>query len=291
MKEIHEIIKLRELTEKLNGRGEKLLFAVREMQLVFDSLVDLVIIVDTDHNIKYANKAALKAFGESLEELTGKKQRVCKDLLCDHGDEDCLKKICLIKHNNAQESVLEDERHFKGKLNGWYKRTRTLIINGNDDVIGAVCMFRDVSDRKKVEQKLLKSQQRFYFFMDNVPLGVFIKDYKSKTVYVNKYMLEAFGVEKEDYLGKTPFDIFPRNIAEKMVKADKMAMSKGKCETIDVVPHKDGTNHVYKTCKFVLESKDGKPKLLGGVTIDVTDKINISLDPEGSDLFEIPEKN
>lgn len=260
---IDEIIKLRELTERLDCRDSKILSAVSELEHAFDAIGDVVIIVDVDHKIKYANKSALNKFKLTKKELNG--YGTCRDLICNSLDSKCMEDKCPLMSTNFK--VEEKEGYFGGKLDGWYRRTRSVITNGDDKIIGAICIFKDISDRKNIEDKLRRNEKKFSLLLDHVPMGVFMKDSNFETIYVNKYMIER--LNSDEYLGKTPLETFPKEVGEKMIEADKMTLEKGYYETIDVVPNLNGEYHTYKTCKFIIEDGDDSP-MIGGVTVDIS---------------------
>ncbi len=114
---------------------------------------------------------------------------------------------------------------------------------------------------------LKESEERFSLFMDHLPAVVFMKDCESRTLYVNRHMKDVLGVK--DWIGKTPFEIFPREIAEPMVADDKRALFEGFRMAIDTVPDKHGIDHTYQSHKFRIDRR-GKPPLLGGIAIDIT---------------------
>ncbi len=131
----------------------------------------------------------------------------------------------------------------------------------------AISTNRMLDDRKKAETALRESEELFSLFMDHLPACVFIKGENYHTLFVNKYMDKILGAK--DWIGKTPFGLFPEDIAQKMITDDKTALNKGYLRTVETIPCRDGQHRVFETHKFKIY-RSGKPALLGGVAIDIT---------------------
>ena len=71
----------------------------------------------------------------------------------------------------------------------------------------------EVSERRRTEEVLRESEERFRAFMDNSPAIAFIKDRDGCYVYLNKLFENHFGLKLSDCAGKTDFDIWPPELA------------------------------------------------------------------------------
>lgn len=130
-------------------------------------------------------------------------------------------------------------------------------------------LVRNMTERKIMEQALAESQERFNLFMDALPAATFIKDGDGATIYANRYMSEILGAR--NWMGKTTRQLFPPELAEKMIADDRRSLETGYQVVEEQVPTTDGQMRTYQTHKFRIP-RHGQPPLLGGIALDITDR-------------------
>jgi PAS domain S-box-containing protein len=142
-----------------------------------------------------------------------------------------------------------------------------LVYHGEEYLIVSA---RDITDRKKAEEALRESEERFRAFMNNSPAIAWMKDAQSRYVYINKTYEKEFGVRSEDRLGKTDFDVWPREVAEEFRKSDLAAMVSGRPRhLIEETPNMDGSTNYWFDIKFPFKDASGN-MFVGGIGIDIT---------------------
>ena len=65
-------------------------------------------------------------------------------------------------------------------------------------IIAALCMTREVTERRASEQRLLESEARFRRLVERAPLGSYLNDADGRTVYCNPRLAAIFGRSAED---------------------------------------------------------------------------------------------
>ncbi len=150
--------------------------------------------------------------------------------------------------------------------------TCTPLQNDNKKIEGTVVTFRDITDRKKSEEALRESEERFQAFMNFSPTVAFLKDDQGKYVYVNRQFEEKLHLSMGDCLGKTDEQLFPPEVARIFKEHDQKVL-----ETEEVLEAEETTlDETGKVCywwvmKFLVPRKTGKV-LLGGVALDITSR-------------------
>jgi len=64
----------------------------------------------------------------------------------------------------------------------------------NNNVIGIIGIFEDITERKMAEQALQKSEQKFQLLTETAPVGIFRTDPTGKTLYVNPQWCSISGI-------------------------------------------------------------------------------------------------
>lgn len=130
-------------------------------------------------------------------------------------------------------------------------------------------LFRDVTDRRQAEAALRESQELFDAFMNQLPATAFIKDENSRVKYVNSFMAAYFGADK--WIGQTALDYYPPEVAKGVLEHDKRVLAEGPSSREEWVPIKSGEIRCMHVYKFPIK-QDGKPPLIGGMAIDITER-------------------
>lgn len=148
----------------------------------------------------------------------------------------------------------------------------TPLRRADGTVIGGINLLVDISDRKRAEEDLRDSEQRFIQFMHNLPGLAWIKDRQGRYVYANEAAEQAFGTGLSDLLGRTDQEIFtPATAAEFAANDRRVLDSERGIETLETLEHGDGAVHHSIVSKFPIPGRDGNTELIGGVAIDVTE--------------------
>ncbi|MDF2441665.1 MAG: hypothetical protein JWN98_2649, partial [Abditibacteriota bacterium] len=100
----------------------------------------------------------------------------------------------------------------------------------------------------------------------------FMKNTRGEFVYVNETLCRRFGRSREDWLGKTNFDILPDEVARIASESDLEVLSKeGISQLLEVVPTPDGELTYWLVNKFPLHNANGQ-KYLGGIAVEITEQ-------------------
>jgi two-component system, cell cycle sensor histidine kinase and response regulator CckA len=126
---------------------------------------------------------------------------------------------------------------------------------------------RDITARLRAEEALQQNDAIFSSFLEHSQIYVFFKDDQGRALRLTKNYEQMLGLPVEQALGKTMFDLFPSELARGMVADDLRVLREGK--RVDVVEELNG--RYFETMKFPIH-KDGKPYMLAGITVDITER-------------------
>lgn len=220
--------------------------------------------VDKDDKTTLVNKQLTEMLGYSETELMGKH---IGDFMYPEDRTDNELKMLERRKGKADHY----ERRFI-KRDGsllWALISSTPLLNDKAEFIGSFAMFTDITSIKHAEQELRESEARFALFMDYLPGGAFISDKNSKALFVNRYLLDAYG--PKGGVGSSPLDTFPAEAAAALLMTDRLALERGDSHSEETVIHPDGTIHYNEAIKFAIK-RDNADTLLGGIILDITDR-------------------
>jgi PAS domain S-box-containing protein len=181
-----------------------------------------------------------------------------------------------IARSIEERSAYEVEFRFErpdGSVGWMLGKGRVLADRGGQPtrMLGAAM---DITGRKLTEQALRQSEQRFARFMQHLPGLAWIKDPQGRYVYANDAAERAFRIPRPELYGKTDDDVFPPETATQFREHDRRALSSGAgVQVIETLEHEDGVLHHSLVSKFPIPSPDGEGVLVGGMAIDVTDRL------------------
>ena len=120
--------------------------------------------------------------------------------------------------------------------------------------------------------KELKQQQfQLQSILSYTPSVIYIKDTTGKYLLINHRFEEIFDITNDAIIGKTDYDIFPVEFAEKFTKVDKnVLLNKKPVELEETAPHAEGV-HTYLTVKFPLFDTNNNVSALCGISTDITE--------------------
>ena len=130
-------------------------------------------------------------------------------------------------------------------------------------------------DLIKRVQELEASEEFLNTIIEHIPMLIFVKEAESlKFLRFNKTADRLKGTEQEIALGKTDYDIFPRDEADGFVTRDREALNTNTIIDIPEEVIQTGINQkqIFHTRKIPIMDKNGKPLYLLGISEDITER-------------------
>ena len=100
---------------------------------------------------------------------------------------------------------------------------REIIFDERSNPVRMKGTIQDVTERKKAEEKLRESEEKYRNIVETANEGICIIDNEFKITYVNKKAEDMFGYSTEEIIGKSMWDF----ISEESKPTIKMIMEKG----------------------------------------------------------------
>lgn len=147
--------------------------------------------------------------------------------------------------------------------------------------------IRNISDRTEAEHALANEQGLVKTLMDNSPDAIYFKDLQSRFIKVNIAKGLRHGLKPEELVGKSDFDFYSREDAQKAYDNEQRIISTGS-SIIDVEEKLllvDGSEKYIISSKMPLRDSHGKIIGTYGISRDITKRKNQELLLEKQDLL------
>jgi two-component system sensor kinase FixL len=114
-------------------------------------------------------------------------------------------------------------------------------------------------------------RRRMRDVLDHLPAAICLKDANGRYRLVNREFEQLVHADADGILGKTDFDVFPREQAERFRADEKRALETGQEVEKEHVLERNGAQHIYQSHQFPLLRPDGSAYSVCGVHIDITE--------------------
>jgi len=242
-----------------------------EIQLAYqasliDNIPDAVVSYDRDYKIVSLNKAAERMYEWSLGEARG---RLLSDIApteyINATREEILKKLAETGTWTG-ESIQISRSGRRIPVLG----SASMVRNAAGEHIGMVAVIRDITERKLAEAAIVDSEALLTNIIDHFPGLISAKDLEGTVIMANRNFDLLDGPGSEGFVGKSVYDLFPRDVADALWANDLAAQRAGTAlESEESVAHKDGSWHTYMTSKFPLY-QGGKMNATCAISVDIT---------------------
>lgn len=136
-----------------------------------------------------------------------------------------------------------------------------------------ISQLESLDEKRKQElEKLQESESRYKALLEYLPQKVFFKNKDSIWIAGNSNFLKDLKITPEELNGKTDFDFFPKELAEKYRTDDRRIMESGKMEEIVENYIKDGQEFIVNTLKTPIKDEKGNVIGIGGMYWDITER-------------------
>jgi PAS domain S-box-containing protein len=146
------------------------------------------------------------------------------------------------------------------------------ILDENGEIQEWIGTHTDITERKLAEEALRQSKEQLHVFLDNSPAVIYQKDLDGRFILVNRRLENLVKLNRKQILGRTDYDIFPKELADIFGKNDRMVLAAQiPVESEEISPEEDGI-HTYISLKFPLLDSAGVPYAVCGISTDITQR-------------------
>jgi sigma-B regulation protein RsbU (phosphoserine phosphatase) len=246
-----------------------LLEAEERYHSVFDHLVEGIFQTTPTGRYLMANAALARIYGySSPEELIQGLTDIGGRLYVEEGRRDEFIRL-MQEHDTI--TRFESRIYRKDGSVIWISENCRAIRDSQGRLLYYEGTVEDTTQRRQAEEKVRDSEALYHSLVETLHQNILRKDLQGRFTFANQQFCKILGRPLEDIVGKTDFDFFPRELAEKYQSDDRRVMQTGKpYETVE--EHQPpGRDKLYvQVVKTPLHGADGTIIGLQGIFWDIT---------------------
>lgn len=129
------------------------------------------------------------------------------------------------------------------------------------------------AELERARQQLYDSEKVYETLVENLPMSIFRKDLQGRYTFVNQRFCDELGKTREEILGKTDFDLYPRERAERYHADDQRVREDGAIfKTVEERTVLSGERVFVQIVKTLTRDVEGSRTGIQGILWDVTEQ-------------------
>ena len=262
---LHEVEERRE-----RNHAEKTLKETQQsLEAVVETAPSLIVLTDPDGRIVLFNRACEELTGYKREEVIGK---TITDLFLPAEWVPVVQKRFADPYAPEVRAPHENPWITKSgeeKLIEWRCTVQFDPKDGRPCILGTGI---DITERKQAEGTLLRSEKKYRVLIENLPQKIFLKDRNSVYVSCNENYARDLKIGPEEITGKTDYDFYPKEVAEKYRADDQRIMGLGNIEEIEEKYFQNAHEIWVHTVKTPINDEKGNTIGILGIFWDITER-------------------
>ena len=204
---------------------EALRQAEEKYRSIFENVMEGIFQTTADGHYISANPMLARIYGyNSPEELVAAVSDIEHQIYVQPGRREEF--IRLIQQNGIV-SRFESQVYRQDRSVIWISENARVVRDAQDRVLYYEGTVEDITERKRAEQAVRDSEVLYHSLVESLPQNIFRKDRAGRFTFGNARFCAELRRPLEEIIGKTDFDLFPKELAEKYQRDDQSVMETG----------------------------------------------------------------
>ena len=249
------------ITKRRSLADEKIKSLQQQLEFILGATKTGLDIIDSDFNLRYIDPQWQKVYGDPTDKkcyeyFMGRNQ-VCPD-------------CGIVKALETKKPIVTEEILVKEGNRPIQVTTMPFQAENGEWLVAEVNV--DVTERKQAEEKLRQSENKYRGLIENLPQKIFLKDRNSIYVSCNENYARDLNIKSDEITGKTDYDFYPKELAEKYRTDDQRIMKLGNTEDIEERYIQNEREFWVHTVKTPIKDEKGESIGLLGIFWDITER-------------------
>ena len=258
---------------------------------ILESIEDGYYEVDLAGKYTFFNDSMCRIYGYSREEFMGISYR-------QYTDQETAKEV--FQAYNRVYRTGEPGRGFdheitrKDGTKGYIEASISLLRDSSGKPIGFRGIVRDITERKKAEEALRQSEEKYRTILRNIEEGYYEVDLAGSLTFFNDSMCRILGYPKEELMGMNNRQYTDQENAKRLFQAFHKVYTTGEPGKgfDNELIRKDGTKRYVEASISLKKDSSGRPVGFRGIVRDITERKRFEkvLQQERETFFSILQK-
>ena len=249
---------------------------LRESEARFRSLVEhsheVIMILDADRVIRYCSPSTTLVLGYLPQAMTG------KSLFEFVSPEKAPWVVETLQWLRRQPGMAKSAECCVRHSNGSWRTMIGHLTNLLDDpaIKGIVINCHDITERKRAEEALRESQDRYRALIETSPDAISLTDLNGRFITLNQQAARLHGFDSAEEMlasGLTVFDLIAKQDPQRAGEVFQSILAEGSLRDIEsVARRRDGTTFPIEISASAVLDAEGKPHAVMGISRDITER-------------------
>ena len=271
------VANFRDITERVKAEQ-----AVRESEeryrLLAENVSDVIWVIDMNMKPTYISPSAQRMLGYSNEQFMSGS---IESMLTRESARVAIKAFSkALSRESAQPGALWDTppldlQFLRADGSSVWTAANFSYIRGSDGKPMAMLgVLKDISERKKAEDSLRRSEERFRSLVETSSDWVWEVDANNRYTYVSPKVRDILGHEPQDLLGRTPFEFMHQREGRRVSKIMRRFATERLPFSLleNTATHKDGRSVVLESSAVPIMDNSGRLAGYRGINRDITER-------------------
>lgn len=255
----------------LETANQQLKMLEERYRLSFENTSDVIFIVDENLNILSMSQSAEKILGYKPEEFIGKLVTDMKHIFTPASFEQAISDAMLIFKGETISAKIYEFMAKDGTIKIGEVSGSPIMRNGQ--VTGFVSIARDITDRRRMEDELRNSAQKYRTILEDMNDMYYELDLKGNMTFFNKALLSLTARSPEELQGMNFRDYMSSEGSEDALKIFGEIYKTGKPRLfVNEIVTKTGEVKYFESQAGLLLDENKQPIGFRGIARDITDR-------------------